>query len=272
MQKILVFTDIHYVPEGEHIIGLDPVARFRQGLDHALRAHPDAARIIITGDLAHRGDPAEYARLRNTLAACPLPVSLMIGNHDRRATFLAAFPETPVTEAGFVQEVQDLGRHRLILLDTVDEAAEIAHSGYLCRDRLDWLQARLAASADHPVILFMHHPPITTGFNGMDRIGLRNRTELAEMLATYPNVCQIIAGHVHRTISGAVAGIPTAIFKSPCHQMPMALEDHNCHLSVDEPGAYGVLLLQDDGVIVHTEDFTLPPRARQTYATSGDVA
>jgi len=32
-------------------------------------------------------------------------------------------------------------------------------------------------------------------------------------------------------------------------------------LSVDEPGAYGLLLLTDEGVIVHSADFTLPARA-----------
>jgi len=37
MRKILVFTDLHLLPEGETLIGLDPGARLRQGLGHALR-------------------------------------------------------------------------------------------------------------------------------------------------------------------------------------------------------------------------------------------
>ena len=47
MQKIIVFTDIHILPEGGTIIGLDPAARFAQGLAHALDRHPDADRIGI---------------------------------------------------------------------------------------------------------------------------------------------------------------------------------------------------------------------------------
>ena len=272
MEKLLVFTDIHLVPEGRDIIGIDPARRFRDGLAHALAAHPDAARVILTGDLTHHGRPGEYARLRDALSGCPLPVSLLVGNHDDRPAFRAAFPDAPVDGAGFVQGVVDMGGYRLIMLDTLDEAAEIAHSGRLCPDRLGWMRAAIERAAGRRVILFLHHPPIITGFAGMDRIGLRNRAELADILADYPQVCQIIAGHVHRTISGATAGIPTAIFKSPCHQMPMALTPETTEISIAEPGAYGVLLLTDDGVIVHTEDFTLPFAQIESYASDTEDA
>ena len=50
--------------------------------------------------------------------------------------------------------------------------------------------------------------------------------------------------------------------------MPMALAEASSHLSIDEPGAYGLLLLSGDGVIVHTEDFTLPQSAPETYHTN----
>jgi hypothetical protein len=38
----------------------------------------------------------------------------------------------------------------------------------------------------------------------------------------------------------------------------MALGYQDPRLSVAEPGAYGIILLSDEGVVVHTEDFTLP--------------
>lgn len=272
MQKLLVFTDVHLVPPGGTIIGLDPAERFQQALDHALTTHPDAARVVITGDLAHHGDPVEYSLLRDMLKALPLPVSLLIGNHDNRTAFRAAFPDTPVSDGGFVQSYLDLDQHRLVFLDTVDDMAEIEHSGLLCAQRLAWLDRVLTEARDRKVILFMHHPPITTGFAGMDRIGLRNRAELAALLQRHSNLCQIVAGHVHRTISGAAAGIPTAIFKSPCHQMPMALSNDDEHLSVDEPGAYGLLLLNGADVIVHTEDFGLSTQVTSGYERAKENA
>lgn len=265
MQKIIIFTDIHLTPEDETIIGLDPFARFTQGLAHALENHPDAARVVLCGDLTHNAAPAEYARLRRALETCPLPVSLMLGNHDRRAPFLAAFPEAARMETGHVQHHVDIGAHRLICLDTLDEAAADLHSGWLCKARMDWLDATLASAGDRRVILFTHHPPILTGFGGMDRIGLRNRDALIACLRRHGNVAQIVSGHIHRTIHGAAGGIPVTILKSPCHQMPMTLAAEDTSLSIDEPGAYGILLLTATGVIVHTEDFTLPKAVFASY-------
>lgn len=266
MQKILVFTDIHIVAQGQTIIGLDPYARFTQGLSHALARHPDAARIVLCGDLTHRAKPEEYARLRGALADCPLPVSLMLGNHDRRAPFLDTFPEAARMETGHIQHHVEIGAHRLICLDTLDEAAPDLHSGHLCPARLDWLEQRLTEAGTGAVIVFTHHPPIDTGFAGMDAIGLRNRAEFIARLRAAGNVVQIVSGHVHRTVQGSAGGIPTAILKSPCHQMPMALDAEDTSLSIDEPGAYGLLLLTETGVIVHTEDFTLPPVPSATYS------
>jgi len=266
MQKILVFTDTHIVPEGETIIGLDPLARFTQGLAHALDTHPDTARVVLCGDLAHNAAPPEYARLRAALDTCPLPVSLMLGNHDRRAPFLAAFPEAARTASGHIQHLTDLPGYRLVCLDTLNEATPDTHSGVLCTARLDWLDTALAGAGARRVIVFTHHPPIDTGLKGMDWIGLKNRHALAERLAAAGNVVQIVSGHIHRTIQGSAGGIPVAILKSPCHQMPMALGYQDPGLSIDEPGAYGLLLLTDDGVIVHTEDFTLSPREAAIHA------
>lgn len=44
--------------------------------------------------------------------------------------------------------------------------------------------------------------------------------------------------------------------------MPMDLSADTPHLSVEEPGAYGLLVLREDGIVVHTEDFTLRARPR----------
>lgn len=258
MQKIIVFSDIHIVPKGETIIGLDPFARFMQGLAHALDNHPDAARVVLCGDLTHNAAPQEYARLHAALDTCPLPVSLMLGNHDRRAPFLGTFPEAERMETGHIQHHTDIGSYRLIYLDTLNEEAEDTHSGWLCAARLDWLDAALAGAGDRRVIVFTHHPPIETGFKGMDWIGLKNRADLTSRLGTAGNVVQIVSGHIHRTIQGSANGIPVAILKSPCHQMPMTLGYQDTSLSIDEPGAYGLLLLTDEGVIVHSEDFSLP--------------
>ena len=259
MTKLIVFTDLHMLPEGGRIIGLDPYERLQNGVRHVNRYHADAARVICTGDLTHKGDPVSYGRLREVLAELTVPYSLLLGNHDVRGAFRAEFPEMPVDAAGYVQDVVETPQGRLILLDTLIEPPHDFPyaSGHLCADRMGWLDRQLAEAGDRPCYIFMHHPPHDVGFPGMDEIKLMNDAAFYELVQRHGNVRHIFAGHIHRTISGSSRGIPFSIFKSPVHQQPMDLDRADCSLSVAEPAAYGIILLQDDGALVHTEDYEI---------------
>ncbi|MDJ0821216.1 MAG: phosphodiesterase [Paracoccaceae bacterium] len=260
MYKVLIFTDLHITEPRARIIGLDPAKRFAEALRHALERHPDAAHVLITGDLTHHGTAAQYAALRGLLDNCPLPVTATLGNHDLRAPYFAAFPEAMRDENGFAQGMLELGPVRLIVLDTLDETGTAPrHGGYLCDKRLGWLRARLQEGGDRPVIIAMHHPPFVTGFDGMDRIRLANDTAFLDLLKEFPQVRHLICGHVHRTISGHVGGLAWTVLKSTCHQMPMLLGKEGTGDSIDEPGAYGVALFHDAGLILHSEDVLSEP-------------
>lgn len=263
--KIIVFSDIHIVEEGQKILGLDTLVQFETGLRHALKKQPDVDRIMIVGDLTHHGRIPQYERLKELLDQIDLPIHLMLGNHDRRDTFLEVFPDAPVAD-GFVQEVIDLGETHLITLDTLDGPPyrEGHHAGRLCQKRLDWLDGMLTKAGGKPVILFAHHPPYKTGFPGMDRIRLLNDDELLDLILAHQNVTMMINGHVHRTISGQVRGIPYAMFKGPSHQMPMDMKGTSSASSVIEPGAYGILCLAGSDVVVHTEDFEIAAQSEVT--------
>ncbi len=262
MAKFLVFSDLHLVDEGDEIIGLDPLARFCDGLEHALSQHPDASRVVLLGDLTHHGRSAQYQRLRGALDGLTLPVSFLLGNHDNRAAFLRVFPEAEVTSSGHVQQMVDLGPACLITLDTLDDHADPRHSGRLCAERLGWLERALTWAAGRPVIVALHHPPFATGFSGMDAIALQNPAPLYALLKGYSGPVQLLCGHIHRTISGHAEGLPFTVFKSPCHQMPMRLGDAGSAHSVAEPGAYGIVLVGAGSVIVHSEDFAIAAAAR----------
>ncbi|MEX3014820.1 metallophosphoesterase [Gymnodinialimonas hymeniacidonis] len=266
--KALIFTDLHIVPEGETIIDLDPLDRFREGLAHALARHPDARHLILLGDLTHNGTPAEYARLAPALADCPIPITVTMGNHDLRDNLHAVFPDA-LDRNGFVQSALDLGPLRLLILDThdYDGQAPLEHDGYLCATRLAWLDGELAraASDGKSVVVMCHHPPCPVGFWAMDAIGLANADDLLSRLHAAPHVKHLICGHIHRTIHASADGLPVSILKSPCHQIPMILGQGTFADSVDEPGAYGILLALKNTVVVHTEDFALSDGSVLTY-------
>lgn len=263
--KALIFTDLHVTAEGRTIIGLDPAARFAEGLAHALARHPDAQHLILLGDLVHTGTAAEYDRLMPLLADCPIPITATLGNHDARALFAQHFPAS-VNRDGFAQSALDLGPLRLLILDTHDDDnnAPLEHDGWLCPRRLTWLDAELdRARADaRDVVVLAHHPPCPVGFWAMDAIGLANADALLSRLHAAPHVRHLICGHIHRTIHASAANpsggsLPVSILKSPCHQLPMILGQGTFAAPVDEPGAYGILLALQNTVVLHTEDFAL---------------
>ena len=253
--KILLFSDLHMVEADKAIIGLDPYARAAQGIAHALRLHPDATRIVVMGDLTHHGNRTEYARVLELFADCPVPVTFMLGNHDQRDVFLEMFDQEP-DASGHVQSAHLFGDVTLLCLDTYEETPEPKHSGRLCEARLGWLDAQFSAAPGR-VVIAMHHPPCGVGFPGMDAIALQNDAEFLELVAHHGNVVQILAGHVHRTIAGNIRGVALFMLKSTCHQMPMELDARGTSHSVDEPGAYGILLIGPDSIIAHTEDYAL---------------
>ena len=91
----------------------------------------------------------------------------------------------------------------------------------------------------------------------MDQIRMRDDKRMAETLATVGIRIHFLCGHVHRTISGSWHGHGFTVFKSTCHQMPLALENPDLSLSTAEPAAYGVILLTKEGIIAHSEDFDI---------------
>ncbi len=274
MTKIIVFTDLHLeIPPRPG--RPDPCARLKCALDHARRNHRDAALYIFCGDLTEHGDAAAYAALRAELAMAGAPQALMLGNHDDREVFFDAFPKTPRDPDGFAQQIIDLPQARLILLDTLADPIVDEHSaaaGALGDRRLAWLRAQLASPDARPAVIFMHHPPHDTGLATMDRHKLRDGDAFFAAIAGSP-VRHIVCGHVHRTVSGSARGVPFSIFKSlGAHQFPMIFDPFDTWVEAEEPVAYGVILLTDDGVLAHTEDFEITDLERTLHSDSPPVA
>ncbi|MEM0936561.1 MAG: metallophosphoesterase [Pseudomonadota bacterium] len=100
--KLLHLTDIHLTTPGDTIADRDPNANSERALADAMAHHADADAMFITGDLSDWGERADYRRLKARIATLPVPVHLLIGNHDDRPTMLAEFPEL-AGDGGFVQ-------------------------------------------------------------------------------------------------------------------------------------------------------------------------
>ena len=192
--------------------------------------------------------------MREILSAQPFPVTLMLGNHDRRRPFAKVCFEQSAT---FQQGHQDFGVTRILYLDTLDENAPNKHSGLMCRARINCLQVQLEAGQG-PMVVLAHHHMLASGFQGMGEIKLSNGLAVAKIIAG-SNRCQmVINGHIHRIIFNTFKGVAHSTIKSPCHQMPMILGADASSLSVAEPGGYGLLLLDVNSPVLHHVDVDLP--------------
>ncbi|CAN5459654.1 phosphodiesterase [soil metagenome] len=254
--KIIHVTDLHLVPAGERLWGLDPMTRLDACLDDLARHHSDAAFCVITGDLAERGEPAVYRALSERLARFPIETHLLVGNHDDRSAYLAEFPRAD--ESGFAQTslVRD-GRH-FLFLDTLKGPPSSA--GLYCEARRRWLAAALDKAKGAPVYLFMHHPPFDIGHALMDRIKLDDAGAFAALLGGH-RIAHLFFGHAHRPMSGQWRGIPFSALPSLAHQLPLTGGSVETVYS-DEPPMYAVVLIEDDRTIVHSDAFLNRKRAQ----------
>lgn len=108
MEKLLVFTDLHVRGVDQTIIGIDTLSRLREGLEHATANHPDADRIILTGDIVHSGKISEYERVKSVLDGISIPITITCGNHDNRDNLRKVFPAVEAMPEGFYSRLSRL--------------------------------------------------------------------------------------------------------------------------------------------------------------------
>ena len=250
--KLIQVSDLHFVPPGTRLLGLDPRARLEAAIADINEHHGDAEICIFTGDLADKGAPEAYESLREAIGGLGIPYRLMIGNHDDRDNFLRVFRAAPRDEDGFVQSVVSNSAGDIVMLDTHEPGQG---SGSFCARRQAWLKARLAAAAGRPVYLFMHHPPLDIGIPSLDRIGLVDKQGFAETVAGAAGIRHIFFGHVHRPVSGSWRGIPYSALRSLVHQVPLDFVTESPVPYDHAPPAYNVILLNGEDTVVHHHEF-----------------
>src|SRR6218665_3062835 len=153
-------SDTHIQTGGQRAYGIvDTAGLLRACVADVARLDPRPDLLVLTGDLGDHGRPEENALLQELLAPLTMPLSLVAGNPDEREALrsaLAAPRSDYLGQTGeFLQYAVALGPLRLLVLDTV---VPQEGRGQLCRQRLAWLEQRLAED-DRPTVIAMHHPP-----------------------------------------------------------------------------------------------------------------
>lgn len=227
---------------GDPLAGLATAVASIRGL----RPAPDA--LLLTGDLADNRADSEYAQVLAALEGIDAPRYALPGNHDDRDALRRHFglPGEPGTPVHYAVE---LGALRILMLDSTRPGAD---DGELDAGRLAWLEDALSADERTPTLLAMHHPPLVTHSPPLDALALaaRDRAALADVVRRHPNVTLILAGHVHRAISGELAGC--RVLSAPSTYVGFALDFAAEQIDdVDSPPGYVAHVLRDGELASH---------------------
>ena len=246
---ILHLSDTHLLADGQLYDRLDSEAKLRKVFDDLERSGARPQAIIFTGDLADKGEPVAYGKLRSIIDPVARRLGAqtiwVMGNHDDREAFRSTLLGQSATTDP-VDKVYYLDGLRIITLDTTVPGQ---HYGHVDGDQLDWLADELAAEAPHGTILAMHHPPIPCVQDLAVTVELRGQGALAEVLKG-TDVRSIIAGHLHYSTNATFAGIPVSVASASCYTQDLAAPVGSTRAR-DGAQAYNLIHVYDH-TVMHT--------------------
>jgi 3',5'-cyclic AMP phosphodiesterase CpdA len=215
---IIQLSDTHITSGGDLHGGVDSLANLVAILTSVEQSGTRPDLLLFTGDLADKGEPAAYQRLRAAVepiaARIGAPVLYANGNHDERGPFRQHLLDGE-QHGQPINQVTWLDGLRVIALDSTVPGRP---HGELDDAQLQWLAAELATAAPHGTVLALHHPPIggPAEFGGI--VTLHEPQRLAKVVQD-SDVLMIVAGHTHHATAGALAGIPVWVATATAFQL-----------------------------------------------------
>lgn len=254
MTIIAQISDLHLKPRGQACFRVSETNMLAERAVHGLLSlpqRPDA--VVVTGDLANDDDPREYRMAREILGRLPMPVYIIPGNHDSSAGLGAAFADFDyVSHAAAREKFFYSARIGDLTLVALDSSVPGKPYGRVGDAQLEWLDAQLSNTSG-PVLVAVHHPPIATGMQFMDTIGLKDADEFGAVIQRHPHVLRIMCGHVHRAVTASFANTIVTIAPSTAHNSALNFaKDAPAHIHLEPTIYYLHVLMDDGGLTTHT--------------------
>lgn len=252
--RIAQITDIHMIAGPPEPGGYDPGAALAAVLEALAPLRPDI--LLLTGDIAANGRPAEYARVRDAVAALGVPALAVPGNHDVGTAFRDGLASATIRIGegpGLWLEAD--GPVRLIGLDTL--APDGAAAGVLGEAQLAWVADRLALDDPRPILVFMHHPPFSVGL-AMDWTRVAEGNQLGALVMAHPRVLGVTCGHLHRAARLAWAGTIGGVSPSVAWEIPLDMPTDAVPVLVPSDPAFQLHVLHPElGLVTHSQTVTI---------------
>ncbi len=144
----------------------------------------------------------------------------------------------------------------MVVLDSLVEpgpgGSDVRGAGRLGREQLRWLEGELGTRPRTPTLLVLHHPPIAVGIPFLDAMGLLDADDLREVLIRHAQVRGLLAGHVHRQVTGTLAGATVSLAPSTFRQSALEMAGDRPPGYLAEPTSFLLHSLDEAGYVVHT--------------------
>jgi len=197
--------------------------------------------VLVTGDIADHGLPAEYEQAR-TILSSPDAVSTCPGNHDRRR----AYAQVLLGQAGGDAPINEVHRMAGAMFVLCDSTIPGRDDGYLADETLGWLDSVLADSSDDTaVFVCFHHPPVILHSPFIDEIRQHGEQRLAEIPNRHPQVVAVLCGHAHTPAATTFVGRPLLVAPGVVSTLKLPWEHGNV-LDYSLPPAVAFHILDDD--------------------------
>ncbi len=208
--------------------------------------------VLHSGDI--HSDPKQeddYQQAAALFAQLPVPVHYLPGNHDR-GDLLQRVLLGRAEPARHADQEFELGGVQFLLLDSSMPAVD-EHFGLLEPEQLAWLEQRCAVADSRPLVVAVHHNPISIVVPWLDGIILRNGEALHDilMLARQRLRC-VFHGHIHESMITLRDGIPYHSVRSSWFQTRTWHGQRNpFHEQLYWPGYNLVTLTERDTFVRH---------------------
>ncbi|WP_424215948.1 metallophosphoesterase (plasmid) [Streptomyces sp. BI20] len=235
------------------------LARTRAVMEYLEGLSVDLDAVLVSGDLADHGTPAEYGQARAALTSRH-PVVALPGNHDERRALRVHLR----AEAASLAPVDQVLRGNGFVLVALDSSVPGAHHGLLAPGSLELLDRTLSGtSRDIPVLVAFHHPPVPLHTPYVDGIRLTEVEGLAEVADRHPHLLAFLVGHAHTAAATTFAGRPVLVAPGVASTIRLPWEparDPDHHLHEHLPPAVAFHVVDEDGrLTTHFRPVPLPP-------------
>lgn len=255
--RILQLSDSHLGPGRDFkLAGINTC----QSLGQVLSALPGPdvvpELLAVTGDIAGDGDEGAYHLFNEVMAEQPRPFAWLPGNHDD-------FPLMRKVLHQSFRRVIELDNWVAIFLVSA-QSGEVA--GQLADAELAELAGLLHRYRDRHVLLFMHHMPVEISCLWLDKHRVANHRQLADLVAGFPGVKALFAGHVHQAFSTSWQGIGVHSAPSTCFQFAPGSDGFEL---AEQPPGYRWIDLYADGHLKTGEGFVAGTGQQVDHRCSG---